>query len=380
MPVRDYYKVLGVNRGATGKEIKQAYRRLARKHHPDVNPGDAGAAEKFKEISQAYEVLSDPEKRRKYDRFGDQWKQAAAGGPGAGPGAYTYRTGQVDLGDLADLLGGGHGFADVFGDIFGSRAGGARTRARSVRDAGPQRGQDVEHEVTIGFRDAIEGASKTLALTLAEPCSTCEGRGGPTATCQACDGSGAAQQGPTILGFGACPTCGGTGQQVTGRCDTCAGSGETHRTRRVTVRIPPGVDNGSIIRVAGEGGAGRQGGPRGDLLLRVNVTPDPYFERRGHDIHAEVPVTFVEAALGADITVPTVKGSAKLKVPPGTQSGQLLRLKGLGVPRRQGGVGDQYVRVKITVPRRLSRRQRELLEELRATVDERPREKAKAGS
>jgi len=363
MARRDFYEILGVGRSATQKDIKQAYRKLARKHHPDVNPGDARAEERFKEISEAYEVLGDPEKREQYDRFGAQWQQVHRGGPQG----WTYTTTGPGFADFASVFGGS--FSDVFDEFLGR---GARARTQTWAEAGPQRGSDVEHEVTISLEDAFFGAQRTFSLSLADACAACNGRGGATATCAACQGTGATrtQQGFFTLGT-PCPSCRGTGEQVTSRCQQCAGTGEVQRSRRIRVKIPPGVDTGSRVRVAGEGGAGRGGGPSGDLVLRVVVAPHQFFERDGDDLHCEVPVTFVEAALGAEIKVPTMTGSATLKVPPGTRSGQSLRLKGMGMPKLRGaGSGDQYVKAMVTVPKRLSKRQRELLEEMQETWQE----------
>ncbi|MFQ6131314.1 MAG: molecular chaperone DnaJ [Armatimonadota bacterium] len=373
MARRDFYEILGVGRSASEKEIKQAYRKLARKHHPDVNPGDAQAEERFKEISEAYEVLSDPEKREQYDRFGAQWQQAHRGGPQG----WTYTTTGADFSDFASAFGGS--FSDIFEEFLGR---GGRARAQRWPETGPQRGQDIEHEVSISLEDAFFGAERRFSLSLADTCSACQGRGGDTTTCAACQGTGASQTQQGVFTLGApCRSCRGTGQQVTNRCRKCGGSGEAQRDRRLTVKIPAGVDTGSRIRVAGEGGAGRQGGPNGDLILRVVVQPHAFFERDDDDLYCEVPVSFPEAALGAKIKVPTMTGTATLKVPAGTRSGQSLRLKGMGMPKvRGGGSGDQYVRVMVTTPKKLSKRQRELLKELAETWDEDPRAGLRPGS
>lgn len=351
----DFYEVLGVARGASDKEIKSAYRKLARKHHPDVNPGNAEAEERFKRISQAYEVLSDSEKRAKYDEYGQEWQQAQQSGSWQGG----------DFGNFVYQQHGAGSFADLFGDLFGQMRTGQPGRQRAgVRAPGPERGQDIVHELPIEFGEAIEGGTKALTLSIADRCPDCGGVGGKTATCQACGGSGQGQGG--FMGFGAaCPNCQGSGQQVVSRCAKCAGGGETLRNRRINVKIPAGVTTGSKIRLAGEGGRGVRGGPDGDLILVLRVHPHKFFSREGDDIHVKLPVSFVEAALGAKISVPTVKGSVSLTLPAGTQSGQKFRLRGQGVTR-SGATGDEYVEVVITGPKKLSKRQKELLEEFAA--------------
>ncbi len=364
MATRDYYDILGVKRDATAKEIKQAYRRLARKHHPDVNPGDRTAEERFKEISEAYECLSDPEKRRQYDQFGAAWRQAQAGGQ-AYPGGV-----RVDFGDFAQQWGGG--LEDIFGDLFrhATTSRGGAGRIRRV-----QRGQDVEYEIEIPFEEALKGTQKTLSLTISDTCPDCQGIGGSTQTCPACQGSGVSQTGRGIFNIGSpCPRCQGTGEEVTSRCNTCRGTGEVLRRRSIKVKIPAGISDGKKIRIAGEGARGTHGAPNGDLILTVRVAQDPFFERRGDDLHCEVPITFIEAVLGADIRVPTPDGQVTLKVPPGTRSGQSLRLKGKGVPHLGNqGSGDLYVKVNITAPKKLTREQRALIEKLAKTWKEDPR-------
>lgn len=351
---QDFYEVLGVSRNASDKEIKSAYRRLARKWHPDVNPGNAEAEERFKRVSQAYDVLSDSEKRAKYDQYGQAWQQAQQSGQWQGG----------DFGNFVYSQYGAGSFADLFGDLFGQMrtGGGGRTRA-GARPPGPERGQDIVHEIAIDFGEAIHGGNKGLTLSIADRCPDCGGVGGQTATCQACGGSGQGQGG--FMGFAtSCPVCQGTGQQVVSRCAKCAGGGEALRNRRINVRIPAGVSSGSKIRLAGEGGRGARGGPDGDLILVLRVHPHRLFEREGDDIHVKVPVSITEAALGAKISVPTVHGKVSLSIPPGTQSGQKFRLRGQGAPRSGGGQGDQYVEAYLVGPRKPTRRQKELLEEL----------------
>ena len=369
---RDFYDVLGVSRTASDKDLRKAYKRLARKYHPDVNPGDAEAERRFKEITEAHNVLTDADKRRKYDQFGRAYQHA-------------QQSGQWTSGDFDDFLrhwggAGGTGFtvggsfSDVFGDLFGRAAGGGVGRTR-VETRAPRQGENIEHELQIPFDEAISGAQKAISLTISDRCTTCDGIGGPTQTCSECGGSGVSRQasGPFSLSV-SCPSCQGTGRQVTGRCQECGGSGEVLRSRRINVRIPPGVDTGKRIVLRGEGAAGAGGGPRGDLILRAKVGEHPLFKRRGYDVDVEVPVKFTEAALGAEIDVPSVRGTAKLKIPAGTKNGQVLRLRGMGIPRMDGsGRGDQFVKVRLVTPGKLTREQREWLEKVAEQWTEDPR-------
>ncbi len=358
---QDFYATLGVPRDASDAAIKKAYRKLARKWHPDVNPGNAEAEERFKHISQAYECLSDAEKRAKYDQFGAAWQQAQQSGQWQGG----------DFGNFVYQQYGAGSFADLFGDLFGQMRTGPGGRQRAgVRQPAPERGQDIVHEMPVEFEEAMHGGQKALTLSIADRCPDCGGVGGKTTTCPSCKGTGQGQGG--FMGFGAaCPTCQGTGQQVTSRCAKCGGGGEALRTRHLNVKIPPGVDTGSKIRLAGEGGRGARGGPDGDMILVMHVRPHRLFQREGDDIHVRVPVTFVEAALGGKIAVPTVDGKVTLTIPPGTQTGQKFRLRGQGAPLMGGtGKGDEYVEVYLVAPRHLSKRQKELLEEFAGTWDE----------
>ncbi len=376
---KDYYKLLGVEKNAGEKDIKSAYRKLARKYHPDVNPNDKAAEEKFKDISEAYEVLSDADKRRKYDQFGDQWKMYSQGGGGGGgfpggagaPGGYGggFPEGfRVDIGggggaDLGDL------FATLFGDMEtgrGGRGGGAGPRMRT-RTQAPQRGPDTEASLTVSLEDAYAGATRSLSLSVPEACAACRGQGvrstGTSHTCPACAGTG--KQGRGFLGMGGvCDMCGGTGQTDLENCPTCRGAGQVEKSRRVEVKIPAGVSEGQRIRLAGQG-AGGPGGA-GDLYLAVHIEPHPMFERKGDDLYVDVPVPYTDAALGGEAKVPTLKGTRlTMNLPAGTQSGQTFRLGGQGMPRlRGGGTGDLYARAKITVPKTLSARERDLLTEL----------------
>jgi len=373
MDFKDYYAILGVERNATEKEIKQSYRRLARKYHPDVNPGNQEAEEKFKEVSEAYEVLSDPEKREKYDQFGQYWEQAGRTGPGGPaqgwPGGFTFQTGGADT----DL---GGGFSEFFESLFGGgmRAPGAGRSGSGFRQ---QPGADLEQEIEVTLEEAFHGATRHLTLTVPETCPECHGSGDkPGAepqTCPECGGTGRSRSLGGLLS-GGCPRCGGTGHVVLERCPKCGGRGTIERQRRLEVKIPPGVDTGSRIRLQGEGQPGRQGGRKGDLFLVVRVRPHPTFERKGDDLHTEVPITFPEAALGAEVRVPTITGRGTIRIPAGTQSGQQFRLGGQGMPVLKGNKrGDEYVRVRVTVPKDLSPRQRELVQELAELGMENPR-------
>ncbi len=356
----DFYEILGVERDASADAIKKSYRRLAREYHPDVNPGDEEAESRFKEISQAYQTLKDPEKRGKYDQFGDAWDQA-------------QQTGQWQQGDFRDFVQQQYGagsFRDVFGDLFGDMGGGrgftfaSTGRSRVRPEPGPTRGQDVEYELPVSFEEAVHGAEKQISLTLADRCPECEGMGGETQTCPACGGTGQAQSGGGFFSLGAaCQQCHGTGQVVTTRCKTCRGTGESSRSRRITVRVPAGVETGSKVRVRGEGGRGIATGPAGDLILSIHMQPHSTFEREGDDIRLELPVSFTEAALGGKVRVPTIDGNVTMTIPAGTQSGDQLRLKGRGVTHLgESGRGDQYVTISVRVPEKLSDEQREMLE------------------
>ena len=330
----DYYSTLGVKRGASEKEIRSAYRRLARQHHPDVNPGKPEAEERFKSVNAAYEVLSDPTKRQKYDQYGDQWQHAdeieamrrqrggAPRGPsGQGDGSFTFE------GNLGDLFGGRGGGADagMFDSLF-------------RRAAGRQRGQDIEHAVRLTLEEAYAGTSRTVEL-----------------------------RGPGEV----CATCNGAGQMAGATCHACRGTGSTGGLRRVEVRIPAGVTDSARIRVAGKGNPGSGGGAPGDLFLRVQVSPHPAFERRGDDVHVTVDVPVADAALGAEVRVPTLKGRAlALRVPAGTQGGRVLRLAGQGMPRATGGFGDLFASVRLVLPDPMSDAQRALFEQLRATTSD----------
>lgn len=344
---RDYYEVLGIERGASQKDIKSAYRKLAVQFHPDRNSGDKAAEEKFKEAAEAYTILSDPEKRAQYDRFGH------AGVGGGGFGGFDPDI----FGDFSDILGDFFGFGDIFG---GGR--GQRTRA--------QRGSDLRYDLTLDFEDAVFGTKAKIKVPRSQPCSTCDGSGADpkhgVATCSTCGGHGQVrfQQGFFTISR-SCSTCRGTGRIISHPCSDCRGSGRVQREKVLEIRIPGGVEPGSRLRVAGEGEAGYHGGPPGDLYVIILVNEHPVFKRQGDDIYCDVPVTFPQAALGTELKVPTLEGEEKLRIPEGTQSGTVFRLRGKGVLNLNGmGRGDQLVRINVTTPSRLTRRQRELLEQL----------------
>lgn len=340
---RDYYEVLGVGRGAGADEVKKAYRKLALQFHPDRNPDNAEAEEKFKEASEAYQVLSDPERRAQYDQFGH-----AAFEQGAGFGGFDFNAGFAE-----DL------FADIFGDFFGTRRG--RGRAR--------RGEHLRYDLEIDFEEAIFGVEKVIKVPRVVECETCQGRGTKDgearATCQACNGSGQTrfQQGFFTIAK-TCGQCGGQGTIIRNPCSDCGGSGTTQKTTSLNIKIPGGVETGSRLKLRGEGEAGHGGGPAGDLYVVISVRDHPLFVRDGQNIVCDIPITFPEAAIGAEIEVPTLKGKVKMKVPAGTQSGSIFRLRGKGAPDLRGyGHGDQLVRITVEVPRKLTAKQRELLEE-----------------
>jgi|SRR5581483_3370082 len=352
------YEALGVPKNASQDELKKAYRKLVRQYHPDRNPGDAEAERRFKEIQHAYDVLSDPEKRRQYDAFG------ARNGRG-GPGPTTFDFGDFDLGD-------------IFGGLFGGGAGRARGAGRPERG---QRGADVEVEVRVSFEDSLRGLQTTVPVTLELACSTCHGTGAAPGTapkrCPQCGGSGvvATSQGLFALQQ-PCPTCRGNGTVVDTPCATCRGSGRERRTKRFTVPVPAGVRDGTRIKLKGKGEAGFGGAPAGDLYVVTRVEPSRLYGRRGDDLVLDVPITFDEAALGAEVEIPTPDGRVSLKVPAGSADGKLLRVKGRGAPRLKGdGRGDLLARLRVQVPSKLSKAEREALESLRKAHRSNPRDR-----
>lgn len=394
---KDYYGALGVKKNASAEDIRKAFRKLARKYHPDVNPGDKKAEEKFKEISEANDVLSDPKKRKIYDQLGfysDNIDPAAAeayargGGFGAGGfGAAGPAAGGGAGGpgfdfsgfDFSDFAGGGGarqgpsggGFGDIFSSIFGGRG-----RGTAVQH-GPERGTDLEYQVHIGFWDAIRGTVMRLNITRMDTCSNCGGKGvvGSPVTCPECHGSGQITQSSGRMKFNVpCPRCGGTGK-AQNVCSICHGEGVVQRSEPIEVRIKAGTRDGQRIRIAGKGNAGANGGPAGDLYIIIKIDAHPVFQREGDDIYVTVPVSAPEAALGAKIEVPTIDGRSQLRVPPGTQSGQKLRLREKGVPSatREGQRGDEIVEIKIVVPHARDLHARELWQELQKLSGEDPR-------
>jgi len=370
MSKRDYYEILGVSREATVEEIKRAYRKLALKYHPDRNPGDKEAEERFKELSEAYEALSDPEKRELYDRYGhaafDRQAQAAGGG---------WSGGFHDPFDIfREVFGGGGG---IFDELFGS--------SRGARRGGASRGADLECELELTLEEAARGCEKKLRIRRPEPCPACKGSGAEAgegkSVCPTCRGYGQVEQ--VLGGFmrfrQTCPRCGGEGRIIRRRCRQCGGSGLKEKTAAVTIRVPAGVEDGMRLRSAGNGAAGRQGGQRGDLFVLLRVRPHEIFKRRGDDLLCEAPISFAQAALGAEIAVPTLEGSAQIRIPPGTQPGTVFRLKGKGMPNVHGyGRGDLLVRVQVEVPSNLNAQQKAKLKEFAEMCDSSVHPKSKS--
>ncbi len=359
---RDYYEVLGVSKGASDDEIRKAHRKLAKKYHPDLNRDNPEAAEKFKELNEAYEVLSDKDKRAKYDQFG-----FAGVDPnyGAGQGGFG---GGFDMGDLGD----------IFGSFFGGGFGGGSTRSR--RNA-PQRGETLQQRIMLSFEEAAFGCEKEITINRTETCEECGGSGAEPGTspetCSNCRGSGVVTQTQrTPLGMfqtqGACPNCRGTGKIIRKPCKKCSGAGRVRKSKTLKVNIPAGIDDGQSIQLRGQGGAGVNGGPAGDVIVTISIRPHPIFTREGQDVVCEIPISFAQAALGDTLQVPTIDGKVSYDIPEGTQTGTVFRLKGKGIQNVNGrGRGDQYVRVNIEVPRNLTHRQKELLREFEnSTTDE----------
>jgi molecular chaperone DnaJ len=349
--VKSLYESLGVAKNASQDEIKKAYRKLARQYHPDKNPGDKDAEDRFKEIQAAYDVLSDPEKRKSYDAFG-----SANGRGGPGGGFNWSATEGFDFGNLGDL-------GDLFGGLFG---GGARARGEPAT----QRGNDVEVQVNLSFEDALRGIETKIPVALEVACHTCGGSGAKPGTapkvCPQCGGRGVVAESQGFFALSQpCPRCRGNGTVIEDPCPTCRGTGRERRTKRYTVKIPAGAKDGTRIRLKGKGEAGWAGGPAGDLYVVTRVEPSKTFTRRGDDLVVDVQVPFADAALGTTASVPTPDGPVSVKIPAGSEDGKLLRVRGKGAPRLKGsGRGDVIARVRVTVPKKLSKRERELLEEL----------------
>jgi molecular chaperone DnaJ len=358
--VKSPYEILGVARTASDDEIKKAYRKLARELHPDRNPDDPASEERFKEVQAAYDVLSHPEKRRAYDRFGAVGPQGFPGGASTG----GVRFEDFDLGSLGDL----------FGGMFGGGMAGAGARQ-------PVRGSDLETHVRVSFEDSLEGVKVRVPVEAETACATCGGTGAAPGTspvtCPQCQGRGVVSSSQGLFALSQpCPRCRGNGAIVESPCRTCRGTGRERKTKRYAVTIPPGARSGTRIRLPGKGEAGRNGGPAGDLYVVVDVEPSPLYERRGADLVLEVPVTYAEAALGASVEIPTPGGPVSLKIPAGTESGKLLRVRGRGAPRIKGnGKGDLLARVKVTVPKKLTKAEREALEGYQKVSREQPRER-----
>ena len=381
---KDYYAALGVPKDADAAAIKKAYRQLARDLHPDKNPGNAQAETRFKEVSEAYDVLSDPKRRAEYDEARRLFGAGAR--PGGFPGGFPGGGGSqpFDLGDLFGAAGGAGaganragGLGDLFGGLFGGAGGPGTARGRSQAASGPARGQDVETEATLSFEEAVLGVTVPLRMQSPGSCPTCSGTGARPGTsphtCTVCQGAGVTSRSQGAFAFSEpCRNCRGTGQVVDDPCATCAGSGITSQTRTITVRMPAGVKDGQRIRLPGKGAPGRRGGPAGDLFVVVHVAEHELLGRKGDDLTLTVPITFAEAALGATVTVPTLDGTVSLKVPPGTSSGRTLRVRGRGVPGK-GRSGDLLVTLEVAVPVRLTPAQRKVIETLAEEMDEDPR-------
>ena len=366
---RDYYEVLGVSKSASDSELKSAYRKLAKKYHPDMNPGDKEAEAKFKEASEAYSVLSDPDKRRQYDQFGHA---AFEGGAGGGAGGFDFNG--MDMGDI---------FGDIFGDFFG----GGRSRAQNN---GPMKGQNLHHTIRITFEEACFGTEKELDLPLQDECESCHGTGAKAGTtpetCSKCGGKGQVVYTQQSL-FGmvrnvqTCPDCRGTGKIIRDKCPDCHGSGYITRKRKISVTVPAGIDNGQSIRIREKGDPGVNGGPRGDLLVEVAVSRHPIFQRQGIDIYSSAPITFAQAALGGDVRIKTVDGEVEYTVKPGTQTDTRIRLRGKGVPslRNKSIRGDQYVTLVVQVPTKMNGEQKELLKKFDEAMYGKSEEKEESG-
>ncbi|MFC9896977.1 molecular chaperone DnaJ [Nocardia sp. NPDC127579] len=352
---KDFYKELGVSSNATQDEIKKAYRKLARDLHPDANPGDTKAEERFKSVSEAHAVLSDPAKRKEYDETRRLFAGGGYGRGGFNPGASGGFSQDFNIGDIFGGAGGGAGdggLGDLFGGLFNRGGGGQRTTSR------PRRGSDVETETTLGFREAAQGVTVPLRMTSPSPCTTCHGSGAKPGTsprvCPNCNGTGIISRNQGAFGFSEpCDDCRGSGSIIDDPCVDCHGSGIQNRTRTITVRIPPGVSDGQRIRLAGQGEAGLRGAPSGDLFVTVHVSQDKVFGRNGDDLTLALPVSYSELVLGTTVSVPTLEGRVGVKVPPGTADGRILRVRGRGVPKRGGGAGDLLVTVKVAVPQKL---------------------------
>jgi len=366
---RDYYEVLGVAKDADEATIKKAYRQLAKKYHPDVNPGDKDAEEKFKEVNEAYQTLSDPQKRASYDQFGPDGPQAGFGGGGGGFGGFSGFEG-----------GGFGGFEDIFSSFFGGGMGGQQRN-------GPIPGDDLRYDLTISFEEAAMGCEKEINLVRDEECPTCNGTGAKPGTkvdtCPNCHGTGQERvitNTPIgrIQNVRTCSRCHGAGKIITEPCVKCHGRGKVRVSKRRTIKVPAGIDNGQVLTIRGQGGLGERGGPAGDLLIVITVRPHRLFKRRDDNLYIEMPLTFTQAALGAELDIPTLEKPVKYRFPEGTQPGQVFTLRGQGVTHlRGGGKGDLYVTAVVEIPKKLTEKQKELLRQFDGTTTERQYEKRK---
>ena len=366
---RDYYDVLGVGKSADATEIKKAYRKLAMKYHPDKNPGDKEAEEKFKEINEAYEVLSDETKRRNYDQFGHEGVNGQGFGGAGGFGGQGF-------GGFDDI------FGDIFGDMFGGGFGGGRPRRR-----GPERGADMKQRINISFEEAAFGKKVQVKINRSEECEECHGSGAKPGTskktCPTCNGSGqvqSVQRTPfgNIASTRTCTECNGEGEVIDSPCTKCHGKGSIRKTKTIEVDVPAGIDDGQMIKLSGQGELGTRGGPRGDLYIEVNVDSHSIFTREGYDVYLEMPITFAQATLGDKIQVPTLDGKVEYEIPEGTQTGTVFRLKGKGIPKLRSNVrGDQYVKVTVEIPKKLNDKQKELVRQFAKECGEEVHQKQK---
>ena len=386
MAKKDYYQILGVKKDAKADEIKKSYRRLARKHHPDVNPNDKGSEDKFKEVQEAYDVLSDEKKRKVFDRFGyyadnldaDSPFGGAAGAAPGGAAAGGFDFSGFDFSTSGGQTGGGSSFRDIFSDLFSGGGGGRTTAPPEPPRALPKKGRDIEIPLALSFEESFTGLTTNITVNRSEQCSRCQGAGdtgGPVITCPTCKGTGQVMRTGGRLQFSQnCPDCDGTGRRRE-PCSLCNGKGVTPKTEQVKIRIPAGVDTGSRVRIPKKGHGGRLGAEPGDLFILTNVGKHPFLTRKGDNVYITVPITVSEAALGTKIEVPTVEGKAHLKIPSGTESGQKFRLRERGFPslRNPSLRGDQFVEVKITLPRVISEETKDVLRQFEKLNPENPR-------